>query len=117
MVQDDDEEEAGNCDDREGTAINCFIFVVTEADGKILLEIFGGCVGCDLFKNHSSFCCFPASDFSCNSRCAEEVLWVSQNSHSAFTFLLCHTHIVICSDSPPLSISCQAVFIKVSSVN
>jgi hypothetical protein len=41
------------------SVILSFPFITTEVDGKISLEVFGGSAGP---------LCFPASDFSCNSR-------------------------------------------------
>jgi hypothetical protein len=67
------------------TAILSFAIMAIELDIKIWVQVFG--VYDDYFlKNNSSFSFFQASDFSCSSRCAEEVGRLNQISCSPHAF-------------------------------
>lgn len=57
----------------EISVISSFAFMTTEIDSKISLKVSGGSAGYCSFKELSFFSFFPASDFSCKSRCAGEV--------------------------------------------
>jgi hypothetical protein len=79
MIQDSDQ--AGDFSGREGDWIGwknqkCQ-FCIYEIN-KIFLEVYVGSAGRDVLEKKSSIC-FPASNFSCHSRCAEGVVQVGWN--------------------------------------
>jgi hypothetical protein len=48
-----------------------FVLTTIEVHSDISQEVFGGSAGRDFFNKSFIFCCFPAFDFSCNSKCAD----------------------------------------------
>lgn len=73
----------------------CFVCMVTEVDGEILLKVVGGSAGHDVFKQPSMFNCFPVSGFSFSSSSTEEVAQQVHISLSTFAFLLPHPHNIV----------------------
>jgi hypothetical protein len=71
----------------------------------------------DFFKKSSIFSCFPASDFSHNSRCTNEVTHLGQILSSPFHSSSTSHIILYSSFSLPLSISQQLIHIKASAIN
>jgi hypothetical protein len=65
--------------------MHCFVFIATKVDGKVSLQVFGGCTGCDLFVSsqplishttpdvHKRFCGsarFPPTTFNATKQLA-----------------------------------------------
>jgi hypothetical protein len=69
-----------------------FASMVTEVNGKISLEEFGGSDGPGLFKKSSIFSYFPNYDFSSKSKWTEEDVQLSQISPVPLASLLTNPH-------------------------
>jgi hypothetical protein len=85
-------------------------FVSTEVNDKILLVVFHGSAGCNLFKKSCIFSCLAASHFSWNSRCAVEFPLLPLHSSTAH-------HTISYYSSLPVLMRQQEIHINANTIN